>query len=157
MNATLLKCNFQIKFEEQNLKSAWPCVFILISLSPVTGLSIVRVSKEMNISKYSLWVLAIKKKKLILCSSTFYFPTWMMREIAQDCTWPKRYAWPLKHEHVSTTTHILLCIIPRLKMVPEKRKCPETWGLAIITPSLVEAVNKPLQDTNTSCCEVACS
>lgn len=51
MNATLSNRNFQIKFEEQNLKSAWPYVFILISLSPVTGLGIVRISKEMNISK----------------------------------------------------------------------------------------------------------
>lgn len=33
MNATLSNCNFQIKFEEQNLKSAWPCAFIFNHLA----------------------------------------------------------------------------------------------------------------------------
>lgn len=62
INATLSNCNFQIKFREQNLKSAWPCALILISLPPVTGLRIVRVSRKMNINKYSVCVLGIKRR-----------------------------------------------------------------------------------------------
>jgi len=66
MNATLSNCNFQIKFGEQNLKSARPCALILIFLPPVTGLRIARVITKLSINKYSLCVLGIKRRKVFL-------------------------------------------------------------------------------------------
>lgn len=126
----------------------------LITLPPLTGLTILTVSRKTIINKHCVCT-GHKKEKWILCSSMFYFTTWMMKDTAQDRTRSKRYAHSLKHERVPTTTHILLCVIPLLKWCLKREKSPETWGFAISTPSLVVGVNKPLQDTNKSCCKVA--
>lgn len=44
-----------------------------------------------------------------------------MRETAQDSTWSKRYALPLKYKLMSTTTHPVECH-STYKMVPKKQR-----------------------------------
>lgn len=92
----------------------------LITLPPVTGLTILTVSRKTIINKHCVCT-GHKKEKWILCSTMFYFTTWMMKDTAQDCTRSKRYAHSLKHEHVPTTTHPVVCHSTS-KMVPKKRK-----------------------------------
>lgn len=152
-NATLSNCNFQIKFEEQNLKSAWPCALILISLPPETSLRIVRVSRKMNINKHSLFVLGIKRKNEFCVPPCFISPhEWWEKQHrivhgqkAMHGLWSVNMYWQ---------PHILLCVIPLLKWCLETGKSPEIQGSAISTLSLVAGVSKPLQDTK-SCPEIA--
>lgn len=92
----------------------------LISLPPVTGLSILSISGKMSINTFSVCS-GHKKEKWIHCSSMVYFTTWMTREKAQDCAWSQRYTRPLKREHISKTTHPVVCHSIS-KIMPEKRK-----------------------------------
>lgn len=82
-----------------------------------------------------------KKEKWIHCSSMVYFTTWMMREKAQDCTWSQRYAWPLKREHISTTTHPVVCHSVS-KIMPEKRKVSRNMRFCH-KHTLFTGINKP--------------
>lgn len=101
----------------------------------------------MSINKYSLCVVGIKRRNEFCVPPCFILPheSWDKQhrivhgQKAMHCLWST---------NVCLQPYILLSVIPLLKWCPKSEESPETWGFAIITPSLAKGVNKPLQEAN---------